>query len=177
MSSFAISFFERPRAQRGASVAAQWPAASSSMTIPPPGSPGAHLDAGWIFSWPRCSFVTALHTDIGHRASIVWIALLGAIELTDVLTTAMGQARGAIEAMPVSAAVIDSGGMMLFVVVKLALVILVAGAVLLALRWMRNGHPGADAVFAFTLSSVRVATVALAVVSLHNAVLLTTLRA
>jgi len=147
------------------------------MTIPPPGSPGAHLDAGWIFSWPRCSFVTALHTDIGHRASIVWIALLGAIELTDVLTTAMGQARGAIEAMPVSAAVIDSGGMMLFVVVKLALVILVAGAVLLALRWMRNGHPGADAVFAFTLSSVRVATVALAVVSLHNAVLLTTLRA
>jgi hypothetical protein len=107
---------------------------------------------------------------------MLWIALLGAIEFTDILTTAMGHARGAIEAMPVSAAVIDAGGMMLFVTIKLALVVGVATAVLLALRWMRTGRPGADAVFVFTLSSVRVATVALAVVSLHNALLLTSLH-
>jgi hypothetical protein len=90
---------------------------------------------------------------------MLWIALLGAIEFTDVLTTAMGHARGAIEAMPVSAAVIDAGGMMLFVAVKVALVVGVGCAV-----------------FTFTLSSVRVATVALAVVSLHNALLLTSLH-
>jgi hypothetical protein len=115
--------------------------------------------------------------DTGHRASLVWIALLGAIEFTDILTTAIGQAKGAIEAMPVSAAVIQSGGMGMFVAVKLALVVAVATAILLALRWMRHGRPGASTLFAFTLSSVRVATVALAIVSLHNAVLLTTLQA
>jgi hypothetical protein len=107
----------------------------------------------------------------------MWIALLGAIEFTDILTTAMGRARGAIEAMPVSAAVIDSGGIMLFIVVKLTLLAAVAIAVMLAMRWMHHGRPGASTLFAFTLSSVRVATVALAVVSLHNALLLTTLSA
>ena len=114
---------------------------------------------------------------MGHRASLVWIALLGAIEFTDILTTAIGHSVGAIEAMPVSAAVIASGGMELFVVVKLALVLGVAAAILLALRWMRRGRPGAGTLYTFTLSSVRVATVALAIVSLHNAVLLTSLPA
>jgi len=60
---------------------------------------------------------------VGHRASITWIGLLGVIEFTDILTTAIGHAEGAIEAMPVSAAVIATGGIAMFVVVKLALVI------------------------------------------------------
>ena len=107
----------------------------------------------------------------------MWIALLGAIEFTDIVTTAIGHARGAIEAMPVSAAVIASGGIVLFIVVKLVLVAAVAAAVLLASRWMRHERPGGATLFAFTINSVRVATVALAVVSLHNAVLLTTLSA
>ena len=114
---------------------------------------------------------------MGHRASITWIALLGVIEFTDILTTAIGHAEGAIEAMPVSAAVIASGGIAMFVVVKLALVIAVATAIFLALRWMERGTPGASTLFNFTLWSVRVATVALALVSLHNAVLLTSLQA
>jgi hypothetical protein len=115
--------------------------------------------------------------DVGSRASIAWIGLLGAIEFTDILTTSIGHAQGAIEAMPLSAAVIASGGMVLFIVVKLALVCAVAAAVLVAMRWMRHGRPGASTLHAFTLSSVRVATVALAIVSLHNAVLLTSLHA
>ncbi len=115
--------------------------------------------------------------DLGNRSSIVWISLLGAIEFTDILTTAIGHAQGAIEAMPVSAAVIATGGMVLFIIVKLALVCAVAAAVFLAMRWMRSGRPGATTLFAFTISSVRVATVALAIVSLHNALLLTTLQA
>jgi hypothetical protein len=66
---------------------------------------------------------------------------------------------------------------LLFIIVKLALVCAVAAAVFLAMRWMRNGRPGAATLYAFTICSVRVATVALAIVSLHNAVLLTTLQA
>jgi hypothetical protein len=115
--------------------------------------------------------------DVGKRAGIVWITLLGAIEFTDILTTAVGHAHGAIEAMPLSAAVIASGGMFMFVLVKLALVGAIATAILLALRWMRRGRPGAATLFAYTLSSVRIATVALALVSLHNAVLLTSMQA
>jgi hypothetical protein len=99
------------------------------------------------------------------------------IEFTDILTTAIGHAEGAIEAMPVSAAVIASGGIAMFVIVKLGLVLAVATAVFLALRWMERGTPGASTLFNFTLWSVRVATVALALVSLHNAVLLTSLPA
>lgn len=114
---------------------------------------------------------------MGHRASIVWIALLGAIEFTDILTTAIGHAQGAIEAMPVSAAVIARGGIALFIIVKLALVVAVAGAILVAMRWMERGRPGAGTLFSFTLWSVRIATVALAFVSLHNALLLTSLQA
>lgn len=112
-----------------------------------------------------------------NRATLLWIALLGAIEFTDILTTAIGRAHGAIEAMPMSAAVIDQGGLIAFIAVKLALVAAVAVAVLLALRWMRHGRPGAGALYAFTLSSIRVATVALAIVSIHNAVLLHSLPA
>jgi hypothetical protein len=107
---------------------------------------------------------------------LVWIALLGAIESTDILTTAIGRARGAIESMPISAAVINEGGMVMFVAVKVALVVAVAAAVLLALRWVRNGHPGAGTLYSYTLSSIRVATVALAIVSLHNAILLNSLQ-
>lgn len=112
-----------------------------------------------------------------NRGTLVWIALLAAIEFTDILTTAIGRTRGAIESMPISAAVMDVGGIVLFIVIKVALVGAVAIAVLLALRWMRNGRPGAGTLYTFTLSSIRVATVALALVSLHNAVLLNTLQA
>ncbi len=112
-----------------------------------------------------------------NRATLVWITLLGAIEFTDILTTGIGRAAGAIESMPISAAVMDEGGLLLFIVVKAALVAAVAIAVLLALRWMRTGRPGASTLYAFTLSSIRVATVALAIVSLHNAMLLQSLQA
>jgi hypothetical protein len=113
---------------------------------------------------------------MGNRACLVWIALLSAIESMDIMTTDLGRARGAVESMPISAAVINHGGMMLFVVVKVALVIAVAAAVLLALRWMRRGREGASILYSFTLSSIRIATVALAIVCLHNAVLIKSLQ-
>lgn len=112
----------------------------------------------------------------GNRSTLVWIGLLWAIDCMDILTTALGRAQGAIETMPLSAAVMNAGGMGLFVVVKLALVAAGAVTVLLALRWVRGGRPGADVVYAFAITAIRVSTVALAVVSLHNAVLLQSLR-
>jgi hypothetical protein len=112
-----------------------------------------------------------------NRFTFLWITLLGAIEFTDILTTVIGRAHGAIESMPISAAVMNQGGLVLFVAVKLGLVGIVAVAALLAMRWMRHGRAGASTLFTFTLSSIRVATVALAIVSLHNAVLLQSLHA
>jgi hypothetical protein len=112
---------------------------------------------------------------VGFRSSFVWIALLAAIESMDILTTDMGRAAGAMESMPMSAAVMNEGGMALFIIVKLALVVAGAAAVLLALLWVRSGRPGAGWVYLFTLSAIRVTTVALAIVALHNAVLLQSL--
>jgi hypothetical protein len=112
---------------------------------------------------------------VGFRSSFVWIALLAAIESMDILTTDLGRAAGAMESMPISAAVMNEGGMALFIVVKLALVVAGAAAVLLALLWVRNGRPGAGWVYAFTLSAIRATTVALALVALHNALLLQSL--
>src|SRR5229473_1035994 len=109
------------------------------------------------------------------RSSLVWISLLAAIEAMDILTTEVGRARGAVESMPISAAVMNEGGMALFIVVKLALVAGGATAVLLALLWVRKGRPGAGWVYVFTLSAIRLTTVALAMVALHNALLLQSL--
>ena len=101
--------------------------------------------------------------------------MLGAIQSTDIITTSIGRTRGAVEAMPISAAVMNEGGMMLFVLVKFALVLVGAGAVFLTLRWVRSDRPGAVALHIFTLTAIRGSTVALALVSLHNAFLLKSL--
>ena len=111
----------------------------------------------------------------GFRWSLVWISLLGAIEALDILTTDIGRAAGAVESMPISAAVMNEGGMALFIAVKVALVVSSAIAVLLAALWVRNDRPGAGWVYFFAMSAIRITTVALAIVSLHNAVLLQSL--
>jgi len=108
----------------------------------------------------------------GFRWGLVWISLLGAIEALDILTTGIGRAAGAVESMPISAAVMNEGGMALFILVKVALVASSGIAVLLAALWVRDDRPGAGWVYFFTISAIRVTTVALAIVSLHNAVLL-----
>ena len=111
----------------------------------------------------------------GIRSSLLWISLLAAIEAMDILTTDKGRSVGAVESMPISAAVMNEGGMALFIAVKLALVLAGAIAVLLALLWVRHDRPGAGLVYSFTISAIRIPTVALAIVSLHNAVLLQSL--
>lgn len=110
-----------------------------------------------------------------QRLSFIWIALLGAIQSTDIITTSVGRARGAVEAMPISAAVIHEGGMTLFVFVKFGLVVAGAIAVMVTMRWVRLDRPGAVTLYSFTLAAIRGSTVALALVSLHNAFLLTSM--
>jgi hypothetical protein len=113
--------------------------------------------------------------DSVSRLCLVWLGLLWSSESTDILTTALARAQGAIESVPLSAALINEGGMPLFVSLKLALVAAGAVALLLALQWIRHRRPGAGLLYAFTLTSIRITTVALALVSLHNAVLITSL--
>ena len=109
------------------------------------------------------------------RLSFIWVALLGAIQSADIITTSIGRARGAIEAMPISAAVINEGGMAMFILVKFALVLVGAAAVVITLRWVHANRPGAVALHVFTLAAIRGSTVALALVSLHNAFVLKSL--
>jgi len=113
--------------------------------------------------------------DVESRLSLIWVGLLGVIESTDVLTTAVDRARGSIELMPLSAAVLDQGGLVLFVTMKVGLVAAAAAAVVLALRWLRYKRAHARALYVYVLSAIRIGTVALAIVSLNNALLLKSL--
>jgi hypothetical protein len=109
------------------------------------------------------------------RLTVIWLTLLGVIESTDALTTALGRARGAVESMPASAAILSEGGMPLYVGVKVLLVVGVSIAALLAARWVQARRDHSRAVYVYAISSVRVCAVALAIVSLNNAVLLRSL--
>ncbi|HEV3309125.1 MAG TPA: hypothetical protein VG815_01195 [Chloroflexota bacterium] len=110
------------------------------------------------------------------RLSLIWVGLLGVIESTDVLTTALDRARGSIELVPLSAAVLDQGGLVLFITVKVGLVAAAAVAVVLTLRWLRYKRNHARALHTYVLSAIRMATVALAIASLNNALLLKSLN-
>ena len=115
------------------------------------------------------------HRDVESRLGLIWVGLLGVIESTDVLTTAVDRARGSIESAPLSAAVLNQGGLVLFAIVKVGLVAALAAAVLLALIWLRYERDHARTLYAFVLSGVRMTTVVLAVASLNNALLLKSL--
>jgi hypothetical protein len=112
---------------------------------------------------------------VEFRLSLIWVGLLGVIESTDLLTTAVDRARGSIELVPLSAAVLDQGGLVLFVTVKVGLVAAAAVAALLALRWLQYRRDHARTLHAYVLSAIRLATVALAIASLNNALLLNSL--
>jgi hypothetical protein len=113
---------------------------------------------------------------VESRLSLIWVGLLGVIESMDVLTTALDRARGSIELAPLSATVLDQGGLILFVTVKVGLVAAAAAAVLLALRWLRYKREHARVLYAYVLSAIRLATVALAIVCVNNALLLKSLN-
>ena len=109
------------------------------------------------------------------RVSLIWLGLLGIIESIDILTTALDRARGSIESMPVSAALLNRGGLLLFSSLKALLVAAAAIALVLTLRWIRDNRRHARAVYVYVISAIRMVAVALAIASLNNALLLKSL--
>ncbi len=107
--------------------------------------------------------------------SLIWLALLGLTESTDAITTAVDRARGSIEAVAVTASILDQGGLALLVAIKVSMVAVAAAALLLTGRWLQRRRIHARAIHVYVLSAVRISTVILTVASLNNALLLTSL--
>jgi hypothetical protein len=106
------------------------------------------------------------------RQATIWTLLLLAGQLTDVGTTALDRARGALESMPVSARLLEQGGIELLWSTKLLLVAAAGTALLLTARWSRRQHPASRVTFWFCLVTVQAATLGLVFVSLTNVALL-----
>lgn len=109
------------------------------------------------------------------RQAALWIALLFSGQLADTLTTALDRARGALESMPVSANLLELGGIYLFWGTKCLLVATAAAALLLAARWVRPDRQVSQITFRLALLCVQAATIGLAWVSVNNVMLLRSL--
>jgi len=107
---------------------------------------------------------------------MLWSGLLLGSQTTDTLTTAIDRARGAIESMPVSARLLEVGGIAMFWGFKVLVVLTVAVALLTAASLVREGHNLSRITFRLCLVAVQAATIALAFVSLNNLVLLTSIQ-
>ena len=108
-----------------------------------------------------------------HRQALLWSCLLLGSQATDTLTTAMDRARGAVEAMPISARLLEVGGVALFWTFKVMIVASAAAALVAAANKVRqNPHRLAVFTFRVCLTAVQSVTICLAAVSLSNLMLL-----
>ncbi len=107
---------------------------------------------------------------------MLWSGLLLGSQTTDTVTTALDRARGAIEAMPVSARILEVGGIAMFWGFKVMIVATVAVALLTAASLVREGHNLSKITFKLCLIAVQAATICLAFVSLSNLALLTSIQ-
>jgi hypothetical protein len=107
----------------------------------------------------------------------IWLALLGLTQLVDVLTTRVDILRGAIEANAVAANVLHLRGYVGLLIVKLALVGAMAGAVALVHAYARE-HPGPRAKLAERVvwHGLQLCVVVLALTGLHNVLVLASLQ-
>lgn len=102
---------------------------------------------------------------------MLWSALLLGGQATDTLTTAMDRARGALELMPISARLLEVGGITLLWGTKFLLGVAFALALILAARWVRPEDRLSRMTFRLTLAAVQSATIVLTWVSLSNVML------
>lgn len=72
---------------------------------------------------------------------MIWVGLLAIAQFADVITTEVDRLQGGIETNRFAAFILLVGGPGLFLVLKLAVVLGMAIAVLIALRYRQN-HPG-----------------------------------
>ena len=100
--------------------------------------------------------------------------MLSVAQLLDVVTTGIDRARGAVEAMPWTAAVLVAGGLSRLAVLKLLLALAAVTALAITLRWSRR-RSGALVLHRFVLNACRITTVVAILASFSNAVLLTSL--
>lgn len=99
---------------------------------------------------------------------MLWSGLLLGSQATDTLTTAVDRARGALESMPVSARLLEVGGVALFWSFKVLIVASAAAALIAAARAVRHDHRLSRITFRASLVAVQAVTIGLALVSLNN---------
>jgi len=104
---------------------------------------------------------------------LLWSGLLLGSQATDTLTTAIDRARGAVEAMPISAQMLEVGGVALFWVFKVMIVAAAAAAVLAAAHNARSDpRRFSRLTFQCSLVAVQAVTICLAFTSLSNVAVL-----
>jgi hypothetical protein len=107
------------------------------------------------------------------RQAVLWSGLLLGSQATDTLTTAIDRARGAVEAMPISAQLLEVGGVTLFWVFKVMIVAAAAAALIAAAHKVREDpHRFSRLTFRLSLLAVQAVTICLAGISLSNVALL-----
>jgi hypothetical protein len=111
----------------------------------------------------------------GFTTAPLWVLLFALMQSIDVFTTAIDRAKGAVEAEPLSDWLLTQQGVIGFWVLKLTLVIAVGGVLLVAIRWARSGGTAPRRVYRVVILAVQVVTTLLAVVSLQNALLSTSI--
>lgn len=102
------------------------------------------------------------------RKALLWSGLLLGGQATDTLTTAVDRAQGALETMPVSARLLEVGGVALFWSFKVLIVASAAAALIAAARSVRRDHRLSHITFRASLVAVQAVTIGLACVSLNN---------
>ncbi len=104
---------------------------------------------------------------------MLWSGLLLGSQATDTLTTAIDRARGAVEAMPISAQMLEVGGVALFWVFKVMIVAAAAAALLAAAHNARSDpRRFSRLTFQCSLVAVQAVTICLAFTSLSNVAVL-----
>ena len=102
------------------------------------------------------------------RQALLWSCLLLGSQATDTLTTAVDRAHGALESMPISARLLEVGGVALFSGFKVLVVASAAAALIAAARAVRHDHRLSHFTFRVSLVAVQTVTICLAGVSLNN---------
>jgi hypothetical protein len=110
------------------------------------------------------------------RQAVLWSGLLLGSQVTDTLTTAIDRARGAMESMPLSARLLEAGGVALLWEIKVLIVATAATALIAAARKVHKDHRLSLLTFRVSLVAVQAATVCLASVSLSNLFLLSSIQ-
>jgi len=96
--------------------------------------------------------------------------------MTDTITTAIDRAQGSIESMPVSARLLEVGGIAFFWGFKVLIVAGAAATLIAAVRKVREqDHRLSRLTFRLSLFAVQAVTICLAAASLSNLYLLTSI--